>query len=191
MQAEVYLGLGSNLGDKRGNIERATERLSEISTGLTVSSMYETAPVGVTLQPSFVNAVCGMWTELSVFELLNEIREIQRSAGVRGPVLNGPRMLDIDILLYGRVVVELPHLTVPHPRMTRREFVLRPLAEIAPGVVHPVSKKTAAEMLACPRSRATKCGPDALGAESDSGVSHLLAGGNAALGGHGSRGVLD
>ena len=148
MQAEVYLGLGSNLGDKRGNIERATERLSEISTGLTVSSMYETAPVGVTLQPSFVNAVCWMWTELSVFELLNEIREIQRSAGVRGPVLNGPRMLDIDILLYGRVVVELPHLTVPHPRMTAREFVLRPLAEIAPGVVHPVSKKTAGELLA-------------------------------------------
>ena len=148
MQAEVYLGLGSNLGDKRGNIERATERLSEISTELTVSSMYETAPVGVTLQPSFVNVVCGMWTRLSVFELLNEIREIQRRAGVRGPVLNGPRMLDIDILLYGRVVFELPHLTVPHPRMTRREFVLRPLAEIAPGVVHPVNNKTAAEMLA-------------------------------------------
>ena len=148
MQAEVYLGLGSNLGDKRRNIEWAVERLREISTELTVSSMYETAPVGVTLQPSFVNAVCGMWTELSVFELLNEIREIQRSAGVRGPVLNGPRMLDIDILLYGRVVVELPHLTVPHPRMTRREFVLRPLAEIAPGVVHPVSKKTACELLA-------------------------------------------
>ena len=148
MQAEVYLGLGSNLGDKRGNIERATERLSEISTELTVSSMYETAPVGVTLQPTFVNAVCGMRTRLSVFELLREIREIQRRAGVRGPVLNGPRVLDIDILLYGRVVVELPHLMVPHPRMTEREFVLRPLAEIAPGVVHPVSKKTASELLA-------------------------------------------
>ena len=148
MRAEVYLGLGSNLGDKRGNIERATERLSEISTGLTVSSMYETAPVGVTLQPSFVNAVCGMWTELSVFELLNEIREIQRRAGVRGPVLNGPRVLDIDILLYGSLVIDLPHLTVPHPRMTERDFVLRPLAEIAPGVMHPVAKNTAAKMLA-------------------------------------------
>ena len=148
MQAEVYLGLGSNLGDKRGNIERATERLSEISTGLTVSSMYETAPVGVILQPSFVNAVCGMRTRLSVFELLREIREIQRETGERGPVLNGPRMLDIDILLYGNLVVELPHLTVPHPRMIAREFVLRPLAEIAPGVVHPVSKKTACELLA-------------------------------------------
>ena len=148
MQAEVYLGLGSNLGDKRGNIERATERLYEISTRLDVSSLYETAPVGVTLQPAFVNAVCRMWTRLDVFELLSEIREIQRSAGVRGPVLNGPRVLDIDILLYGSLVIDLPHLTVPHPRMTAREFVLRPLAEIAPGVVHPVSKKTACELLA-------------------------------------------
>ena len=148
MQFEVYLGLGSNLGDKRGNIQWAVERLREISTGLTVSSFYETAPVGVTLQPAFVNAVCGMWTDLSVFELLSELRDVQREAGVRGPVLNGPRALDIDILLYGSLVVDLPHLTVPHPRMTEREFVLRPLAEIAPGVVHPVMKKTAAEMLA-------------------------------------------
>ncbi|MDE2822780.1 MAG: 2-amino-4-hydroxy-6-hydroxymethyldihydropteridine diphosphokinase [Chloroflexota bacterium] len=148
MQSEVYLGLGSNLGDKRGHIQRAVERLREVSTGLTVSSFYETAPVAVTLQPPFVNAVCGLWTRLSVFELLTELRDIQREAGVRGPVLNGPRALDIDILLYGSLVVDLPHLTVPHPRMTEREFVLRPLAEIAPGVVHPVMKKTAAEMLA-------------------------------------------
>ena len=147
MRAEVYLGLGSNLGDKRGNIEQAVERLREISSGVTVSSLYETAPVGVSVQPSFVNAVCGMWTDLDVYELLRELRDIQRDAGMRGPVLNGPRTLDIDILLYGSLVVDLPHLTVPHPRMTEREFVLRPLAEIAPGVVHPVVRKTAAEML--------------------------------------------
>ena len=147
MLAEVYLGLGSNLGDKRGNIEQAVERLREISSGVTVSSLYETAPVGVTLQPSFVNAVCGMWTDLDVYELLRELRDIQRDAGVRGPVLNGPRALDVDILLYGSLVVDLPHLTVPHPRMAEREFVLRPLAEIAPGVVHPVVRKTAGELL--------------------------------------------
>ena len=148
MRFEVYLGLGSNLGEKRRNIQCAVERLREISTGLTVSSFYETAPVGVTLQPAFVNAVCGIWTRLSVFELLGELRDIQREAGVRGPVLNGPRALDVDILLYGSLVVDLPHLTVPHPRMTEREFVLRPLAEIASGVVHPVMKKTAAALLA-------------------------------------------
>ena len=147
MRTEVYLGLGSNLGDKRGNIERAVERLRGISVGLTVSSMYETPPVGVTLQPSFVNAVCGMWTGLSVFELLTELRDIQSDAGVRGPVVNGPRMLDIDILLYGSLVVDLPHLTVPHPRMTEREFVMGPLVEIAPGMVHPVMGMTAAELL--------------------------------------------
>ena len=147
MRTEVYLGLGSNLGDKRGNIHWAVERLKELSSNLTISSMYETAPVGVTLQPSFVNAVCGMWTDLDVFELLSELRDIQRDAGVRGPVLNGPRALDVDILLYGSLVVDLPHLKVPHPRMTEREFVLRPLAEIAPGVVHPVVKKTVVEML--------------------------------------------
>ena len=133
----MYLGLGSNLGDKRANIQWAVERLREISTGFTVSRFYETSPVGVTLQPSFVNAVCGMWTGLSVFELLSKLRGIQRDAGVRGPVLNGPRMLDIDILLYGSLVVDLPHLTVPHPRMAERKFVLRPLAEIAPGVCTP------------------------------------------------------
>ena len=148
MQSEVYLGLGSNLGDKRWNIERAVDRLREISTGLVVSSMQETAPVGVTIQPAFVNAVCGMRTELGVFELLRKIGEVQREAGVRGPVVNGPRMLDIDILLYGGLVIDLPHLTVPHPRMSEREFVLRPLAEIGPGVVHPVAKKTAGELLA-------------------------------------------
>ena len=147
MRAEVYLGLGSNLGDKRGNIEQAVERLREVSTGLTVSSLYETAPVGVTLQPSFVNAVCGMWTDLHVYELLGELRDIQREAGMRGPVLNGPRALDVDILLYGSLVVDLPHLTVPHPRMADREFVLRPLVEIAPGVVHPVVRKTVGELL--------------------------------------------
>lgn len=154
MRSEVYLGLGSNLGDKRRNIERGVERLRGISSGLKVSRLYETAPVGVTLQPSFVNAVCGMWTALSVFELLGELRNIQRESGMRGPVLNGPRALDVDILLYGSLVVDLPHLTVPHPRMTEREFVLRPLVEIAPGVVHPVAGKTAAELAGEIRSTA-------------------------------------
>lgn len=148
MPTEVYLGLGANIGNKRLNIGRAASRLRELSIGLTMSSLYETKPVGAMVQPSYVNAVCRMWTRLSVFELLHEIREIQRSVDARGPVVNGPRALDIDILLCGSLIATLPHLILPHPRMTKREFVLRPLVEVAPNTAHPTTGKTAAELLA-------------------------------------------
>lgn len=146
--AEVYLGLGSNLGCRRQNIADALDRLRTLSSNLVVSSFSETAPVGVTFQPSFVNAVCRIRTTLSPFELLHEIRRIQPIAGSRRPILNGPRALDIDILLYGSIVIDAPHLTIPHPRMTEREFVLRPLVEIAPQAIHPVRKKTVSQLLA-------------------------------------------
>ena len=146
--AEAYLGLGSNLGCRRQNIADALDRLRTLSSNLVVSSFYETPPIGVTFQPSFVNAVCRIWTILSPFELLHEIRRIQPIGGSRRPILNGPRELDIDILLYSNLVIDAPHLTIPHPRMTEREFVLRPLVEIAPQVIHPVSKKTASQLLA-------------------------------------------
>ena len=145
---EAYLGLGSNLGCRRQNIADALDRLRTLSSNLVASSFYETPPIGVTFQPSFVNAVCRIWTILSPFELLHEIRRIQRIGGSRRPILNGPRELDIDILLYGNLVIDAPHLTIPHPRMTEREFVLRPLAEIAPQAIHPVCKKTASQILA-------------------------------------------
>lgn len=147
MLTEVYLGLGSNLGEKRQNIEEGVERLREVSTDLVLSSFYETAPAGLTIQPSFANAVCRMWTRLTVFELLEELKSIQSSWGTRRAVMNGPRTLDIDILLYGNSVIDLPHLTVPHPRMTEREFVLRPLVEIAPTAIHPVTRTSFAESL--------------------------------------------
>ncbi len=148
MLTEAYLGLGSNLGDKRQNIEEGVQRLQELSTDLIVSSFYETAPVGLTIQPAFINAACQIWTRLTVFELLNEVQKIQGVTGSSRAVLNGPRRLDIDILLYGDLVVDLPHLTVPHPRMTERDFVLRPLAEIAPTKVHPIAKIPISELLA-------------------------------------------
>lgn len=147
MLTEVYLGLGSNIGDKRRNIENGVERLRGLSTYLEASSLYETAPVGLTIQPSFVNAVCRMWTPLTVFALLEELWRIQWVPGARRAVLNGPRALDIDILLYGNLVIDLPHLAVPHPRMIGRDFVLRPLAEIAPMAVHPVAKRSISELL--------------------------------------------
>lgn len=148
MLTEVYLGLGSNLGDGRRNIEKGVERLRGISTDVAVSSFYETAPVGLTVQPSFVNAACRIWTRLTVFELLEELQKIQGKAHARRAVLNGPRALDIDILLFGNLVIDLPHLRVPHPRMTERKFVLRPLEEIAPTVIHPVAKRPISELLA-------------------------------------------
>lgn len=146
--AEAYLGLGSNLGCRRQNITDAVDQLRTLSSNLVVSSFYETDPVGVTFQPSFVNAVCRIWTTLNPFELLHKIRRIQPIAGSRRPILNGPRALDIDILLYGNLVIDAPHLTIPHPRMTEREFVLRPFIEIAPQAIHPVRKKTVAQLLA-------------------------------------------
>lgn len=146
--AEAYLGLGSNLGCRRQNIADALHQLRTLSSNLVVSSFSETAPVGVTFQPSFVNAVCRIRTTLSPFELLHEIQRIQPIVGSRRPILNGPRALDIDILLYGSIVIDAPHLTIPHPRMTEREFVLRPLVEIAPQAIHPVRKKTVSQLLA-------------------------------------------
>lgn len=148
MLSEAFLGLGSNLGDRRRNIADAVDLLKEVSTHTVVSSMYETAPEGYTDQPAFVNAACGIWTRLSPYELLAKLKEIQASVGVRPAFVNGPRAVDVDILTYGRVVLDLsPGLTIPHPRMAEREFVLAPLAEIAPGLRHPVLKETVGTLL--------------------------------------------
>ena len=147
MLTEVYLGLGSNLADRRQNILDAAERLRSVSTDVTISTLYETRPLGFDAQPAFINAACRIWTRLDPFELLNKLRTIQASVGGRPAFVNGPRALDIDILLYGRAVLESPSLTIPHPRMADREFVLAPLAEIAPELRHPVLKKTMRSLL--------------------------------------------
>ena len=146
MQAEAYLGLGSNLGDRRRRLREALESIGALASDLQVSSLYETQPQGFSDQPSFLNAVCRVWTRLGPFELLDALRSVQ-AAGARPAFVNGPRDVDIDILLYGKAVIGLPHLVVPHPRMCDREFVLAPLAEIAPGLVHPVRKQTVAGLL--------------------------------------------
>ena len=146
MQAEAYLGLGSNLGDRRRRLREALEAIGALASDLQVSSLYETQPQGFSEQPSFLNAVCRVWTRLDPFELLDALRRIQE-AGARPAFVNGPRDVDVDLLLYGDSVIGLSHLVVPHPRMCDREFVLAPLAEIAPGLVHPVRKQTVAELL--------------------------------------------
>ena len=147
MLSEAYLGLGSNLGDRRRNIAEGVALIREVASDVRVSSLYETPPHGFEAQPPFLNAACRIWTRLDPFELLRKLREVQSIVGSPSPFVNGPRALDIDILLYGRTALETPILTIPHPRMAEREFVLLPLAEIAPQARHPVSKETVRSML--------------------------------------------
>ncbi|MBV9850003.1 MAG: 2-amino-4-hydroxy-6-hydroxymethyldihydropteridine diphosphokinase [Armatimonadetes bacterium] len=130
----AYVGLGANLGDREAAIEAALRALHWPPDVMVVrrSSLYETAPVGVTDQPDFLNAVAELRTTLSPRELLARILQLERQLGRVRTQRWGPRVIDIDILLYGDEALAEPGLTVPHPRMAERAFVLRPLAEIAP-----------------------------------------------------------
>jgi 2-amino-4-hydroxy-6-hydroxymethyldihydropteridine diphosphokinase len=147
MLAEVYLGIGSNLGDRTGNLLRAVDALREVSAGVEVSPFYETSPQGFGGQPAFVNAACRLWTRLDPFELLEIIVGIQADIGTHRSFVNGPRAIDLDILVFGRWMIDTPALTIPHPRVAEREFVLRPLADIAPGLFHPVLGDTIEALL--------------------------------------------
>lgn len=133
----VFIGLGSNLGDRLANLERAVEALQ--SRGIEVrrvSSVYETDPVGPP-QPDFLNAVCEIWTELAPRDLLAELKAIEEEVGRRRKERWGPREIDLDLLLYGDLQVDEPGLTVPHRELTRRDFVLVPLLELDPNLELP------------------------------------------------------
>ncbi len=143
----VYLALGSNLGDRRGNLAAALQRLREVVDIETASSIYETEPVGYLEQPRFLNMVCKGRTWLAAVELLNYTQEIEMALGRQPTFRNGPRPIDIDILMYDELQIEKENLTIPHPRMSERAFVLAPLAEIAPGVIEPTSGKTIQRLL--------------------------------------------
>lgn len=148
--ATVYLGLGTNLGNKEANLRTAIYKLQErIGKQVSLSSFYETAPWGFESDHSFLNAAIGLKTNLSPIEILHITQEIEKELGRTKKSINGSysdRLIDIDILLYDTLVLQTPELTIPHPLMTERDFVMKPLIEIAGNVIHPTREKTLSEL---------------------------------------------
>ncbi len=144
----AYLSLGSNLGDRAANLRNAIVRLEVAGPARALSAFYETQPVDVSDQPWFLNCVLAIETEKTPRGLLNLALSIEASMGRQRTRDKGPRKIDIDIVLFGDRVVDEPGLTIPHPSMHLRRFVLEPLAEIAPAARHPILGKTARELLA-------------------------------------------
>lgn len=143
----VYLGLGSNLGNRARNLYAALRRLRSHVRLDQISQIYETEPVGLSNQPWFLNLVCAGVTALSPEDLLRAVKRIERELGRRKGVRFGPRLIDIDILLYDDLVLSAERLELPHPRLHERGFVLVPLAELAPDLRHPVLKVSVRELL--------------------------------------------
>ena len=154
MRKTIFLGLGTNLGDRATNLEHALAQLS--AEGVEIvrrSSLYATEPVGFAPQHWFLNCVVKAATELMPRQLLRVTQQVEHELGRRRTVRNGPRTIDIDILLFGTSVVSAPDLEIPHPRLTERRFVLIPLREIAPSVRHPTLHRSISELLAATPDR--------------------------------------
>lgn len=144
----VYISIGSNLGDRKENCRKAIKLLKE--NGIAVkrhSSMYETEPWGVKDQPKFINMAIEAGTDKKPGEILRVLKEIEKEIGRTETVKLGPRVIDLDILFYDDLILKTQDLEIPHPLLHEREFVLKPLCEIAPNKKHPVTGKTVKEML--------------------------------------------
>jgi len=144
----AHIGIGSNIGNREGNCLKALGLLS--ARGIIIkkrSSFYETGPWGVRDQPKFINMTLEAETTLEPLKLLESLKSVEEEIGREETYHWGPRVIDLDILFYDDLILDMPDLTIPHPLMHEREFVLRPLAEIAPDKIHPVLKKTVKELL--------------------------------------------
>lgn len=145
---QVLLGMGANLGDPVAQLAQAVRRMSRVMRIDAVSSVYRSEPVGFAEQPDFRNVVVRGWTALEPLALLARAQRVEAELGRERSFANAPRTIDIDLLAYGDVVMRTEALTLPHPRLHLRGFVLHPLAEVAPRWVHPVLHRTARELLA-------------------------------------------
>ena len=152
----AYLSLGSNLGDRAANLEEATQHLGAFGTVTARSSVYETEPMEVTGQPWFLNCTVAFETELAAHQLLDSVLSIEKSMGRQRLVPKGPRLIDIDILFFDDQIESSADLTLPHPALHQRRFVLEPLAEIAPKLKHPILKLSVNEMVGRVRSSGQK-----------------------------------
>ena len=144
---KAYIAAGSNLGDRKSNLEFALTALEELNAVSKVSSYFETEPVGFADQPWFLNIVIDLETRLTPHELLAVCRKVEIACGRARTFPNAPRSLDLDILLYGNRIINEKTLIIPHPRLHHRRFVLEPLAEIAPEAMHPLLKRPIWELL--------------------------------------------
>ena len=145
--AVAYIGLGSNLGDRLATLRAAVQRIAALGRIIDISGLYETEPIGYLEQPPFLNAVVALETELAPHELLCALLGIERDLGRERSFPNAPRTLDLDLLLVDDVTLETAALTLPHPRLRERAFVLVPLAELAPDMVPPGSGETVRELM--------------------------------------------
>jgi len=143
----AYISLGSNVGDRLGNLQDAIARMGELGDVSRVSSWYETEPVEFTEQPWFLNGVAELRTEMTASALMQGLLKIERAMGRERNRPKGPRNIDLDLLLFDNDIVNTSELTLPHPSMHERRFVLAPLAEIAPNAIHPILQETALQLL--------------------------------------------
>lgn len=148
----AYIGLGSNIGDRFENLTSALRELSEFSTILTKSQIYETEPVGYKDQQDFLNMVVKISTNLSPIDLIIRLEEIEHKMGRIKEIIDGPRNIDLDILFFGNEIINSQSLKIPHPRLQNRKFVLQPLSEIAGELIHPVLNKSIQALAAALKS---------------------------------------